>query len=64
MLHSNEWYATTSVQTTSVGTAAIDRFLRPVTYQDAPDDVLPPALKEHNPWRLPRRVDGVLQQVS
>jgi NADP-dependent aldehyde dehydrogenase len=52
------------VQTTSVGTAAIDRFLRPVTYQGAPDDVLPPPLKEHNPWRLPRRVDGVLQQVS
>jgi NADP-dependent aldehyde dehydrogenase len=34
-----------------------------VTYQDAPDDVLPPALQEDNPWRLPRRVDGVLQSV-
>jgi NADP-dependent aldehyde dehydrogenase len=54
--------ATTSIQTTSVGTAAIYRFLRPVTYQDAPDDVLPPALQEDNPWRLPRRVDGMLQQ--
>jgi NADP-dependent aldehyde dehydrogenase len=62
--HGGPYPATTSVQTTSVGTAAIDRFLRPVTYQGAPDDVLPPALKEHNPWRLPRRVDGVLQQVS
>jgi NADP-dependent aldehyde dehydrogenase len=62
--HGGPYPATTSVQTTSVGTAAIDRFVRPVTYQGAPDDVLPPALKEHNPWRLPRRVDGVLQQVS
>ena len=53
--------SSTSIQTTSVGTAAIDRFLRPVTFQDAPDDVLPPALQEGNPWRLPRRVDGVLQ---
>ena len=55
--------ATTSIQTTSVGTAAIDRFLRPVTYQDAPDDVLPPPLQEDNPWQLTRRVDGILQQV-
>src|SRR5215218_251929 len=61
--HGGPYPATTSVQTTSVGTAAIDRFLRPVTYQDAPDDVLPPALQDVNPWRLPRRVDGVLQSV-
>jgi NADP-dependent aldehyde dehydrogenase len=61
--HGGPYPATTSVQTTSVGTAAIDRFLRPVTYQDAPDDVLPPALQEDNPWRLLRRVDGVLQSV-
>jgi NADP-dependent aldehyde dehydrogenase len=61
--HGGPYPATTSVQTTSVGTAAIDRFLRPVTFQDAPDDVLPPPLQEDNPWQLPRRVDGVLQQV-
>ena len=61
--HGGPYPATTSVQTTSVGTSAIDRFLRPVSYQDAPEDVLPPALREDNPWRLPRRVDGVLQQV-
>jgi NADP-dependent aldehyde dehydrogenase len=61
--HGGPYPATTSIQTTSVGTAAIDRFLRPVTYQDAPDDVLPPALQEANPWRLPRRVDGVLHSV-
>ena len=61
--HGGPYPATTSVQTTSVGTAAIDRFLRPVTYQDAPQDVLPAALREDNPWRLPRRVDGVLQPV-
>ena len=59
--HGGPYPATTSVQTTSVGTAAIDRFLRPVSYQDAPDEVLPPALREDNPWHLPRRVDGVLQ---
>lgn len=58
--HGGPYPATTSVQTTSVGTAAIDRFLRPVTYQGAPEAVLPPALREDNPWHLPRRVDGVL----
>lgn len=46
-----------------VGSGPIDRFLRPVTYQDAPDDVLPPPLQEDNPWQLTRRVDGILQQV-
>jgi NADP-dependent aldehyde dehydrogenase len=60
--HGGPYPATTTVQTTSVGTAAIDRFLRPVTYQDTPDAVLPPPLQEANPWHLPRRVDGVLQQ--
>lgn len=59
--HGGPYPATTSVQTTSVGTAAIDRFLRPVTFQDTPADALPPALREENPWQLPRRVDGVLQ---
>jgi NADP-dependent aldehyde dehydrogenase len=61
--HGGPYPATTSIQTTSVGTAAIDRFLRPVTYQDAPSEVLPPVLQEDNPWRLPRRVDGVVQQA-
>jgi NADP-dependent aldehyde dehydrogenase len=60
--HGGPYPATTAIQTTSVGTAAIARFLRPVSYQDAPDDMLPPPLREDNPWRLPRRVDGVLQQ--
>jgi NADP-dependent aldehyde dehydrogenase len=59
--HGGPYPATTSVRTTSVGTAAIDRFLRPVTYQDTPAEALPPALRDDNPWRLPRRVDGILQ---
>lgn len=59
MQHGGPYPATTSVQTTSVGTAAIDRFLRPVTYQSTPDPLLPEPLQEENPWRLPRRVDGV-----
>jgi NADP-dependent aldehyde dehydrogenase len=57
--HGGPFPATTAPATTSVGTAAIGRFLRPVAYQDVPDAVLPPALKDANPWGFARRVDGV-----
>lgn len=44
---------------TSVGTTAVRRFQRPVAFQGMTEDLLPPALRDDNPWRLPRRVDGV-----
>ncbi|MEV5833385.1 aldehyde dehydrogenase (NADP(+)) [Nocardia sp. NPDC052112] len=56
--HGGPYPATTAPTTTSVGTAAITRFLRPIAWQGFPDELLPPALREANPWRLPRRVDG------
>ena len=58
--HGGPWPATSSPAHTSVGAAALDRFTRPVAYQDVPDSALPPALRESNPWGLPRRVDGIL----
>jgi len=39
----------------------MDRFLRPVTYQDVPEVLLPVWLHDANPWELPRRVDGRLE---
>lgn len=57
--HGGPYPATTAAGTTSVGTAAIERFLRPVAYQDFPDAALPPSLQEANPWGLPRLVDGI-----
>lgn len=59
--HGGPFPATTAPSTTSVGTAAIARFLRPVAYQDVPDAALPAPLKESNPWGIARRVDGVWQ---
>jgi NADP-dependent aldehyde dehydrogenase len=56
--HGGPWPATTSPLHTSVGATAIRRFLRPVTYQNLPDDLLPEPLRDANPWRLPRRVNG------
>ncbi|MCZ2805426.1 aldehyde dehydrogenase (NADP(+)) [Modestobacter sp. VKM Ac-2983] len=57
--HGGPWPSTNS-QHTSVGTSAIRRFLRPVTWQGAPAEVLPAELTE-DVAGIPRRVDGVLQ---
>ncbi|MFJ4056711.1 aldehyde dehydrogenase (NADP(+)) [Pseudomonas sp. NPDC089743] len=58
MVHGGPFPATSDARTTSVGTAAILRFLRPVCYQDFPDALLPPALKHGNPLQLRRLLDG------
>ncbi|AXK36263.1 aldehyde dehydrogenase (NADP(+)) [Streptomyces armeniacus] len=51
-------YPATTTPTTSVGATAIERWLRPVTYQDTPEALLPPELRESNPLNLPRRVSA------
>jgi NADP-dependent aldehyde dehydrogenase len=55
MQHGGPWPATTNDSSTSVGTAAIGRFLRPVAYQDAPQELLPAPLRDDNPWGVPQR---------
>jgi alpha-ketoglutaric semialdehyde dehydrogenase len=62
MVHGGPFPATSDPRTTSVGAAAIERFLRPVCYQDLPADLLPPMLRDANPLGLPRRVEGLLEQ--
>jgi NADP-dependent aldehyde dehydrogenase len=58
MVHGGPFPATSDPRTTSVGTAAIQRFLRPVCYQDFPDALLPAALQHGNPLQLRRLLDG------
>ncbi|WP_110650140.1 aldehyde dehydrogenase (NADP(+)) [Salinicola peritrichatus] len=58
MVHGGPFPATSDARTTSVGTAAIFRFLRPVCYQDLPQGLLPEAVKDDNPLGLRRLVDG------
>ncbi|WP_437880689.1 aldehyde dehydrogenase (NADP(+)) [Pseudomonas sp. LRF_L74] len=58
MVHGGPFPATSDARATSVGTAAILRFLRPVCYQDFPDSLLPEALVHANPLHLRRLVDG------
>jgi NADP-dependent aldehyde dehydrogenase len=54
MQHGGPWPATTNDSGTSVGSAALRRFLRPVTYQGAPQELLPPPLQDANPWSVPQ----------
>lgn len=58
MVHGGPFPATTDPRTTSVGAAAIERFLRPLCYQDLPETLLPRAVQAGNPLGLPRLVDG------
>ena len=58
MVHGGPFPATSDSRGTSVGTLAIDRFLRPVCYQNFPDALLPEALRDANPLGLLRLVDG------
>ena len=61
MVHGGPHPATSDSRTTSVGTLAIERFLRPVCYQDIPDALLPHVLRRGNQSSLPHRLDGVYQ---
>lgn len=56
MQHGGPFPASTAPTTTSVGTAAIERFLRPVAYQSWPQRLLPPPLRDDNPWGVPQRM--------
>ncbi|MEJ2814202.1 aldehyde dehydrogenase (NADP(+)) [Caulobacter sp. CCG-8] len=58
MVHGGPFPATSDGRSTSVGSLAIARFLRPVCYQDVPAALLPPALRDYNPVDVPRRLDG------
>ncbi|MEN2787235.1 aldehyde dehydrogenase (NADP(+)) [Sphingomonas qilianensis] len=62
MVHGGPFPATSDGRTTSVGTLAIDRFLRPVCYQGLPDSLLPAAIQSANPWKLARRMDGTIER--
>ncbi len=60
MVHGGPYPASSDSRTTSVGTMAILRFARPVCYQNFPNPALPDALKNANPRRILRMVDGEL----
>ncbi|MDL2356469.1 MAG: aldehyde dehydrogenase (NADP(+)) [Pseudomonadota bacterium] len=60
MVHGGPFPATSDGRSTSVGTGAINRFLRPVCYQNMPQALLPESLRDPNPAGIWRRRDGAL----
>jgi NADP-dependent aldehyde dehydrogenase len=58
MVHGGPYPATSDGRSTSVGTLAIDRFLRPVCYQDFPDSLLPTELRREQARPYVHRLDG------
>lgn len=60
MHHGGPYPATTDSKFTSVGTTAIERFVRPIAFQDCPEELLPAELKTKNPLGIYRTVDGRL----
>lgn len=59
MQHGGPWPATTLDTSTSVGSAAIGRLLRPVAFQAAPQELLPEPLRDDNPWGVPQQRSAV-----
>ena len=64
MIHGGPFPATTDGRTTSVGAEAIKRFVRPVCFQDCPEDFLPEALKDANPLGIMRKLNGKFTRAA
>jgi NADP-dependent aldehyde dehydrogenase len=58
MVHGGPYPATTDSRFTAVGIHAVKRWVRPVCFQNCPDDLLPDALKNKNPLNIPRLVNN------
>jgi NADP-dependent aldehyde dehydrogenase len=58
MVHGGPYPATSDGRSTSVGSQAIFRFCRPICYQGFPQEALPNELKDNNPLRVWRMIDG------
>lgn len=64
MTHGGPYPATTDSRFTAVGVNSIKRFMRPVTFQNAPQEILPEPLKDLNPEKIWRLIDGKLTKEN
>jgi NADP-dependent aldehyde dehydrogenase len=62
MVHGGPFPATSDSRTTSVGAGAIDRFLRPISYQNMPAALMPESIQDGNPLKIPRIRDTKIEQ--
>lgn len=60
--HGGPWPSTSNPSVTSIGAAALERFVRPITFQGVNDEWLPEVARRDNPYSVSRRVNGVLEQ--
>jgi len=58
MVHGGPYPASTDSRFTAVGNASIKRWVRPFSYQSWPNELLPDELKNENPLKISRLVDG------
>jgi 2,5-dioxopentanoate dehydrogenase len=63
MVHGGPYPATSDGRSTSVGSLAIQRFTRPVCYQNLPQSTLPPELRDGNPLKIARLWNGQWQSA-
>lgn len=64
MVHGGPFPATTDAKFTSVGADAIKRFVRPLCFQDCPEEFLPQSLKNGNPLGIMRKINGKLTREA
>jgi 2,5-dioxopentanoate dehydrogenase len=64
MHHGGPYPATTDSRFTAVGIHSIKRFLRPLSFQNTPDYLLPIPLQNNNSMGINRLVDGIYSQDS
>lgn len=64
MVHGGPYPSTSDGRSTSVGTLAIERFLRPISYQGLPQALLPDAVADANRWQQVRLVDGQIEGLT
>jgi NADP-dependent aldehyde dehydrogenase len=62
MVHGGPFPSTNRPDTTAVGPFAIERWCRPVCFQNCPNELLPPELQDGNPLNIWRYVDGLLSR--
>jgi len=60
MTHGGPFPASSDSKFTSVGLTAVKRWVRPVTFQDWPDALLPTALQDENPLNINRNINDIL----
>ena len=60
MTHGGPYPASTDSRFSAVGINSIKRWLRPVSFQDFPQNLLPSELKNNNPLNIERNINGII----